>query len=295
MIATVLGHAVLITPPAMNSNPTTLQVCGVTTTPDATTSVPALWKVGSTVTVSWRLVAGDGGNAVDAFLSLNGGALKTDSNFTVTLTKGAAIGTQTGVNYDVSFVVPDVKCNPLCTFRVNSNTNWNSCAYVNITKCADCPPPPPPQPKCTTVTAPLDFCKSKNGQRVLINQGSSAAAANAEAKNAMTAYLANPLVFFNGASQVCKDLFSEFICGVNLPPCAGSEGGVAVGTVCRTQCKKVMAPTACNLTEYHKSLYDCEDTTVFPALCPGEKASSASFVSFPLFALVAFVIAALVM
>lgn len=70
LIASVLGHGVMIKPVPFNTNPTTQAPCGVAKVPSPASS--ATWGVGTQVTVTWSLIAGDGGNSVEGKIDLSG-------------------------------------------------------------------------------------------------------------------------------------------------------------------------------------------------------------------------------
>lgn len=269
-IAKVKGHAVLITPTPLNTNPVTRLQCGVETMPTGNNRKPsATWLAGSRQTINWKLIASDGGSAVTGLIDPKGGTDFTVQAWTGTIPHGTTVG-QT---YEIGFTLPPslTQCDPVCTFQVRSNVNnWVSCTFINITNCADCPPPPPAPAQCKDA-GDLSFCTMRNDKNVLIPADFTPTQQDQNARLAYNTYIVNPNVFRNNGTN-CRDKFKELLCSINLPPCPGSGQTQSNYAACHATCETAME--ACEVTDSHKLLYDCD---ALP-LCNGET-SSASFSS----------------
>jgi len=269
-VVSVLGHAVMRDPTPLNPNPTTSQPCGVTALPTGPTA-GAMWAAGNSYSIVWQLIATDGGTMVyGAFDPTGTGA--TDSSFSVSAWTTPFQMNNGLATYTYTFQMPSgVTCtgpNGLCLFRMYTDTNWNSCLFVNVTNCADCPQPPTPPPVCKTATD-LTFCTASNNKGVYIPSDESPDVIDATLRNVFWANINNTRVFADGTSETCRSDYLNFLCALDLPPCPGSNETVAVGAACHGMC--VQATTACQLTTIHENLYNCSS---YP-LCPGEVASDA--------------------
>jgi len=255
LVASVTSHAILVNPSPLNPNPTQASPCGVSTMPNPMTSAPsANWNAGSSVTITWRLVASDGGNAVTGWIDPNGG-----TNFTVQAFPSTSHGTATGTNYPIAFTVPtSIKSCPngVCTFQVKSNSAnpWVSCSMVNITECNGCPEPTPAPAVCKQ-SGKLNFCTDMSNRNVYVPASADPLVLDNLAKTTFNNYIVNPNVFGNNNTE-CRQKYKTFLCASNLPPCAGAKQTLAEGAACHGMCTSTM--DTCKLTESHKALYDCE-------------------------------------
>lgn len=288
LVASVLGHAVLKTPTPYNANPSKTGPCGLAGT-FPTMPSQATWLVGSSVTIVWQMIAGDGNGLVTVSADPNGG-----TDFSATNAKTITTFQTTDVRtYTQTFKVPDVSCaaskDGLCTIQFATATNWFSCTRVNITACDGCPVPPPNPPTCVTATG-LSFCKTgvdaRNNRRVLIPEGQSPVVIDAELSATYLNYLNNTNVFTNGQDSTCRAEYKTFLCNSQLPLCPGSGEEYSQTSACRGQCRETMSQ--CQLTELHAALYDCDSLR----LCAGESPASSVHVM-PLVVLGALVLALL--
>lgn len=257
VLALVLGasaHAVLRYPVPFNTNPTTQGPCGVSAITDGMASTPMVtWTANKLATITWNLVASDGGgNLVGAFDPLGGTKFTVDAWTAPFPTAGS------GVFYNKTFTVPaDLDCDKsptkLCTFRVASN-NWNSCTMVKICTATNCVAPPPPPKQCKAIVKPLNFCPAQSG--AAISEGYSPNDIDAELNATFSLNLGNPNVFATPNGPNCRTLYKDFLCASSLPPCNPSTGAIDKSAqACKQKCQKTMK--ACSLTTIHANLYDC--------------------------------------
>jgi len=275
----VNAHAMLQTPPGWNTSPSTSPCTSFT----ATTVALATWRAGDQVAITWVVVAGDGEGPVSVWIDYAGGSFNpfNAANYTQILVGGtsASIGPHTFIS---SAIPTDAVCtgkNGLCTIYAKAvGTSWQSCSTVSILPpCStNCTEPTLPPPACTEATQ-LSFCTALNGQNVMIPDGFSAGTIDAGTQLTYTNYLANPKVFSNNGTT-CAVAYKKFLCALEMPPCAGSNG-IAVGAACHSMCTTAM--NACKLNSTHANLYPCADLP----LCPGESAAVVPIA--PVFALLA--------
>jgi len=289
MISCAFGHAVMTNPVPLNPDPTTSQPCGVTAYP-TDPSPSALWVAGQQYTIGWQLIATDGGTTVMGEFDPTGEGT-SDSSFTIQAWSTPFQMSNGLAKYAFTFTMPTgVSCSSsstgLCLFRMYTNTNWNSCIFVNVSTCADCPQPPPPPPVCKTATG-LTFCNQMNNQGVYVAADADPTVIDANTRNVFWAAINNTNVFSNGTSEICRQDYLTFLCASNLPPCPGSNETLAVGSACESMCTNVT--TACQLTTIHKNLYVCN---TYP-LCPGETPNTATKLFMPIVFVVVIVALAL--
>ena len=277
-VACALAHSVLQTPTPYNTNPTKTGLCGVNTITPAMRSTPsAVWSPGDTVSISWHLVASDGGGKVIGLFDPRGGTNFTVAAWTPFDTAGS------NKFYTQTFKVPDnLDCSQsptkLCTMRVYTDSGWVSCTTVNISTCNPSCKAIPVTSTCTTLTTATPFC---NATVASVRQGATAADIDAELQSTWTTNRANPNVFTNGNSAACQASYKDFLCTSSLPPCDPTSGALTK-QACRGQCRQTMED--CQVTEEHRSLYDCDSLP----LCNGEVASG--FALRPFLVLVAVVL-----
>jgi len=259
------GHAVLQTPTPFNTQPSTASPCGVGSVSENMKSVAqASWTAGSSVTIGWHLVAADGGGNLMGMFDPNGG-----TNFTVPAWTDTFTTQGTNVFYNKTFTVPEsLNCNnsptKLCTLRVYTSSNWNSCTMIDIVTpdCTDCPTAAPRARVCTPVTTPLGFC---NGTSVFIENGTAPGDISSELLATFNANRANPNVFISGNSTACMASYQQLLCSLSLPQCDLGSGAVLASTqACHSQCEQVMSD--CGIVQAHIDLYPCSS---YP-LCQGE-------------------------
>jgi len=266
--ALVHGHAVLLSPVPFNTNPTTTPKCGVAALTTAMTSTAQDdWVAGKETSVTWHLVAGDGGgNVYGAIDPLGGTDFTVPLNFTLN-TSGS------NVYYTINFIVPAVSCanspTKLCTVRFYTSSNWNSCTAVSITPkdCTDCEAPPPPKLNCVAVKqGSLSLCPDVTAAQV--RGSASPTDINTELVTAYNTNLDNTNVFVipnTSVTGACKSAYKQLLCALDLPPCNVTTGElIASSQACRAQCRNAM--DLCGIQPAHISLYDCNS---YP-LCPGE-------------------------
>jgi len=282
----VSGHAVLRNPVPYNTNPTTAGPCGVASVTDSMKSTPmATWQRGQLATITWNLVASDGGGQVFGEFDPLGG-----TSFTVKAWTDDFPTEGSNKFYNKTFAVPnDLDCSKsssgFCTLRVRSQSNWYSCTTVKVCG-AECNAPPPPPEECTKVTTPLTFCPNSAG--VAVAKGLSYSDVDASLKSVYTANLANANVFAKGKSSKCESEYKSLLCGLSLPECNPTSGAIT-GAACKDQCKSAMKD--CSLMDAHKYLYDCDSLPPCKAGAGGPKkgmsAGGAAALSIFLIALVA--------
>jgi len=177
--------------------------------------------------------------------------------------------------YSYTFTVPaDLRCDPICLFRVYTETGWNSCTYVNVT-CSGCPAPAPPPPKKVDANTAggLDFCVGEvDDTLVYVPQDTSVATLDSNAEGAYQKNYMNPKVFLSNSSQ-CGATYKQFVCRDNLVPVAGSDDTISSMANCDKTCDNLN--TVCELNSLHAALYDCK---TYPK-CLGESGASVLAVS----------------
>jgi hypothetical protein len=233
----------------------------------------AQWAVGTAQSIAWKLVATDGGKALTAVLDATGAG--TTAAFAAAASKplfsAQAFGTAgVGVPTTIKFTVPaGTTCaaspNGLCVLRMVSDTNWNSCIYVNVTQVVE-PAAPVPPPTCA-IASGLTYCTELNGKYVSLKAGTTAAGLDSEVQQAFANAVNDTDVFsIGGLSAACDVDYKDYLCKTNLPPC-GADADLAV---CTSNCQKMTKE--CGLTTLHAALYPC---TGFPA-CDGSGSAPAS-------------------
>lgn len=265
ILVAVHGHAVLRDPIPFNTNPTTTRFCGVNPITDNMKSTPqAIWQVGTTVTITWQVVAGDGAGPVIGGLDTKGG-----TNFSTPLWNGGFTTTSTGT-FKQSFTVPPVSCTApnFCTFGISSS-GWYSCSTVSVVNAA-VPRQPPTAPQCKAISGRTSFCGATGS--VLVSNGADPDDVDAELASVYSANLGNNKVF-NGAvtSSACTSSYKTLLCSVSLTPCDPATSQAITATeACHGQCQQTMDD--CGIVQAHIDLYPC---STYP-LCPGESAGGSS-------------------
>jgi hypothetical protein len=259
LIACVFSHAVLLDPRPLNTNPTTQQTCGVANYPANPVPV-ANWVAGETKTITWQLIASDGGTSFSGYLRADGkvpaGTQPQAASFTEVVFTGVPMDKGL-TTYTTSFKVPDMTCAPACLFRVVS-ANWNSCAYVNIT-CATCPKPPPPPPVCKQASKAtgLNFCLAVlDGKNVQVYADTSIATQDTDAETLYKQNIVKDTVFITNGTA-CQQAYREYVCKDLLVPCPGSGQRISSIANCQATCQNLISKDVCNLNPLHKDLFDC--------------------------------------
>jgi len=240
--ACALGHAKLVTPLAWNANPSKTSPCGGGTAP---TVEAASWDQGSTQTVTWTVVAGDGAGQLNLYFDPAG--TTTFTGAAIPLGAPANVGT-----YEYTFTVPTtlVCTGPgsLCTAQVNSSSGWFACSSVKILA-ANTPPVPPPPPVCTIPTE-LVFCLSRNRHNIQIPAGQKPNAVDKSISGTYAQNVKNVNVFANGNDTACQNAYKEFLCSSGLPACGTT-------TACKSLCRDALQ--TCGIQPSHADLYKCDD------------------------------------
>jgi hypothetical protein len=265
-VAQISGHARLVIPAAYNPNPSQAAPCGVSSITSAMASTAqATWLDDQNVTITWDLIAADGGGNLLGFFDPLGG-----TDFSVPAWSFAFPTSGSNKIYNVTFTIPGgLNCSKsptgLCTFQVHSNT-WFSCSTVKICT-SNCPVPTQPPASCKAVTTPLAFCPSVAGVELAAAYDPSDI--DQDVASTYTANLANPGVFTTPNNSNCQALYKSFICSLNMPPC-NPQTGVAdsSGRACQSQCSQTMK--TCGLTPGEQNLYNCNNLP----LCNGQSTKS---------------------
>jgi hypothetical protein len=238
------AHAVLVVPAPWSTNPSKTSHCGGGNQP----SIPAAnFKRGATVTLTWKVVAGDGAGAVTAQFDTTGGqGFAAPVNMPLTGATPTAVGT-----FTFTGTVPSITCtgtNSTCTLNLFSSSAWFSCSTVQLTDTGSTGPPPPPT--CVMPTT-LPFCKSVDNQQILLSGGQKDP--NAFDSSVFAAFNAtryNPAVFATPNAPGCLEAYTQFFCGFNYPLCSGAAPG------CKNACWNTAS--RCGLLPAHVTLYDCD-------------------------------------
>jgi hypothetical protein len=248
LVAGVYGHARLLSPVPWNRNPSTNSPCGGATKLAST----ATWVQGSTVTIQWQLIAGDGAGSVSITLDTLGTSNpvgSAGSQTPVTFSPATTAGNL--ATYSYSFTVPvGVTCpSSGCTIQVTS-ANWFSCATVNIVSAsaAAASSNTALATSCVQATG-LSFCSMMNGYKVIVPTSANLAELDTQATNAWNNNLDSSLVFVNPTSSACAAEYKSFLCFNTFPLCGTNNG------VCQDACNNVVS--ACGLQASHANLYNC--------------------------------------
>jgi hypothetical protein len=233
-------HAILRVPTAFNTNPSKTSPCGGGAT---SVAVDAAWKIGSTVQITWEVVASDGVGLVSVSFDTTGTQTFPGAT-TIPLVVAPAIG-----YFNMTFTVPQLTCNgpnATCTAQFSSSSAWFSCTTVQLT--VNAPPIIVTTPTCALVNG-LSFCNQLNGQYVLVPYGQTALAVDQSTATAFTATLYNPNVFTTPNSTICSNAYQNFLCHNDLPYCGGPAAA------CQSVCN--LALQVCGISASHIGLYNC--------------------------------------
>jgi len=275
LIVSVYGHSHLVSPLAFNPSPSKASPCGGTNTFSAPV---ANWPPGTTQTLGWTVVAGDGTGPIRAFVDPKG----MTSNFPTSvpaassaaptgLTELILSGTTptTEIAYTFTFTVPNIVCDGpsgFCTVVVFASSSWWSCTAVNIssairiTNTTSGPPPP----TCQNATS-VFFCSMINGKQVSIPFGQTITDLDVAAQTAYNFNLHNSKVFTTPANAGCASAYHFLICATIFRRC-GTTGAIAdcdyytgrypSGCFCSNTCYK--ASNLCGLNSTHTALLNCD-------------------------------------
>jgi hypothetical protein len=271
LVASVYGHAKLVSPVAFNPNPSKTAPCGGGALPSG---AAANWPVGSTQTVSWTQVASDGGGQLSMYIDPKG---STDNFMTTTTGAGTGLvsvnfpySTNANDNYQFTLTVPDVDCNGpsgLCSVVIFTATSWWACTLVTI-KTSNVIQPVlvanTTVANCTNATA-LAFCDIVNGHVVSIPTGQTPAQLDASAQSAYTSTLANAKVLSTPSKPGCASALKYLLCSTLFKSCDYHgpsscdyyKGGS--GCFCVTTC--IQAAQLCGLNATHVDLFGCGAAT----------------------------------
>jgi len=264
LASSVAGHAVLRQPPAWNSNPSKTSPCGGGTATD----VVATYQVGSTVTITWQVVAGDGAGQLSAAVDLNGG-----TNFATTLTVGGSGAAPTSVGtYQATITMPGTT-SAKATLQVKSSSGWYSCATIKLqTGAVSAQDSPAHSTTCVTLSG-LTFCSDLNGKSVKGFIGNKdPKEVDTELKSTHDSYLGNPLVY-KPLMDTCSETYRKFLCAQTFVPCTASDSA----TACAGTCDDV--GFQCGVQPEHTTLYNCDlfqadGTSDIYAVCSGNGAGA---------------------
>jgi len=254
----VFGHAKLNVPPAWNPQPSKASPCGGGPQP---TDTATTFTVGTTESITWQVVAGDGVGAV---------TLSVDPAAGTNFANGVVIGTPTAVGtYTYPYTVPSVTCtgaNGLCNIQVASSSGWFACSTVRFDQ-PGVPVPPPPTPSCQAVSG-LTFCTMINGHSIEVEPGTDPLSLDKALAVTYTATLYNANVFSNPNTTLCQTDYKNYLCHSQFPWCGQTAA-------CQPSCYDAIGN--CGITTSHRGLYDC---TQGPITCNDPNASSAIVASF---------------
>jgi len=242
LFISIQGHAILRVPLGWNTNPSKTSPCGAGVQP----TVPdAIWKVGTTVTITWQVVASDGSGAVTVTFDPTGQMNFVGAPQSLISTIGTApmVGT-----FNFSLTIPSVTCtgpDNMCSVQFMSSSAWFSCTSVQLVTTP--PPPVITTPTCEIATG-MKFCTQLNNQFVLVPHGQTAAGVDSEVSSTYSANVINPNVFTFGNSSACGPAYKNFLCSQTLPYC-GTQGA------CQAICNYALQ--TCGLTQKEADLYNC--------------------------------------
>lgn len=278
----VNGHAQLNSPAPFNTEPSKAAPCGGARNGPTTQLTVG---PGDQLKFNWEVIAGDGVGPVTVSLDPNGG-----TNFQQTFQVSGATPTRV-TKYDLQAAIPaDLPaCNPNtgCTLQFKSTSNWFACAKVKF----QMPPTPKPtslptskpteQPTekaktrnpttlpttarptarpttkrptpvpCVEATG-LNYCANVVSGRVETPNGQTLQELDDIAKSLADQNLPNPLVFRQGNTTKCKDVYKKMICARTFKRCDGPM------QTCKGDCDRVA--DACDTNPEHKGLYVCSDS-----------------------------------
>jgi len=225
---------------AWNTQPSKTSPCGGGAKP---TSSNTVWVAGTTVLITWQIVAADGEGPV---------TLSLDPTGNTTFKNGVVIGDPTSVTtYNYTYNVPaNTVCTgptKLCTIQLMSSSGWYACASVMVTPQGTPPPPTVPVSSCQLVSG-LSFCSALNGHSVVVPTGVDPVALDGTVAATYSANLNNPNVFTTPNATGCAADYRALVCGDQFPFCTQT-------TVCQATC--TAAITECSLTPAEKNLYNC--------------------------------------
>jgi hypothetical protein len=264
-VSLISGHAVMTNPVAWNPSPSKGNPCGGGA---AQGTAAVTYQEGASITVGWRVVAGDGNGAVSLNFVPQSATAPTVpaagafANPIPTTASPQNPPVATGP-YTLSATLPTTLTAGLYTMQARSTTDWFSCATVNITKIptagagAGTNPTAQIQSQCAPRPAILGFCNN-------LAQGASIETALNPALSSMTNYdqtvlatyqanMASTRVFGNAANNAaCAAAYKRFICAFEFPRCGLP---MTTGAACKSACYEMSQ--ACDLQDSHKDLYDC--------------------------------------
>lgn len=259
-----LAHSVLSSPAPWNSNPSKTNPCGGGTP----TAVTATYQKGSQITITWRVIAGDGTGPISANIDLAG---DTNFNTPLTVTGSGANPTTTGT-FTAQVQLPDAVSSK-ATLQIKSSSNWYSCASIALSATAPAPTTTPSSGGTCIQLTGLTFCSDLNGVNVQpLAAGKSATSVDSELRATHENYLANPNVF-QPQSSACSETYRKLLCAQAFVRC-GATNTDACATTCR------LSNHLCNLQDSHADLYPCDSyssTTDVYGIC-----SSGSLASYSL-------------
>jgi len=232
------AHAILKVPQPWSANPSKASPCGGAAT---IASPAAAWKIGSTVNITWQVIASDGSGTVNVIFDTT--AKQAFQSTAIQIGTAPQVGT-----YTFALTVPQITCggtNGVCSVQVASSSSWFSCTTVELAQ-NNPPPVVPPTPTCTLVKG-LTYCTELNGQYVMVPPGQTPADVDTQTQATFNANFANPKVFSSNSTD-CATAYKSFLCHNDFPYCPSTGA-------CQTLCGNAL--TLCQITTAHAGLYNC--------------------------------------
>jgi len=292
LIVSVYGHAKLVTPTAFNPNPSKAAPCGQG---PLLPGPAAIWSPGSTQTLAWTVVAGDGTGPIRAFIDPKG----VMSNFPTSvpangvvpsgLTEILLTGTTptTTIAYTFTLTVPNLQCEGTagCTIVVFSSSSWWACTAVNITNAVRSTNTSGSNfiaPTCQNATG-LSFCTMVNNKQVSVPFGQTLESLDNGANVSFAFNLANPKVFTTPSKGGCFSAYKYLICATMFRRCGTGliaqcdyfTGTYPYGCFCSHTC--FQARDLCGLNATHSGLLNCDSSQIADTDITTSQCSSLTF------------------
>jgi len=253
-VTLVAGHAVLTAPSAWNPQPSKTSPCGAG---KAFTAAAATYSAGQTITLTWKVIAGDGTGPVTVSIDQAGG-----TNFVTVATATTSI-TTTGT-FSLSITLPTplacTAANGLCTLQAKSSSGWYSCTSFALPGASPVASSTGAAgPTCTTAPT-LKFCTQVSGKSIDYSanpqlDADSIADWDATVNSTYVQNIGSKLVFTHQHNDACLAGYKAFLCASEFPLC----GTVSSGT-CASSCAQV--DTLCGVNATHAALFVCPGVNI---------------------------------